>query len=62
MEEVFARKPEFLPNKIPDSCWLHAALVTWFTILFRTFKLELLIDENHRAKINIISNTEKLLE
>ena len=25
MEEVFARKPEFLPNKIPDSCWLLSA-------------------------------------
>ena len=25
MQEVFARKPEFLPNKIPDSCWLLSA-------------------------------------
>ena len=25
MKEVFARKPEFLPNKIPDSCWLLSA-------------------------------------
>ena len=25
MQEVFARKPEFLPIKIPDSCWLLSA-------------------------------------
>ena len=25
MKEVFARKPEFFPNKIPDSCWLLSA-------------------------------------
>ena len=25
MEEVFARKPEFFPNEIPDSCWLLSA-------------------------------------
>ena len=25
MKKVFTRKPEFFPNKIPDSCWLLSA-------------------------------------
>ena len=48
-----------------NSWFLLATLCFWslgFTFLFRIFELELLIDENHRAKINIISDIEKLLK
>ena len=48
-----------------NSWFLLATLCFWslgFTFLFTIFELELLIDENHRAKINIISDIEKLLK
>ena len=60
---MLARKAEIIARRIPDPCWPLSASGHMISLFpYTIFECGLLINRKNRAKINVISDIEKLLK